>query len=144
MLGSAPNYSQARIPQGHPRRCRPSDAASATKPQTLNPKPQTLHPKPQTPHLNPYTLNPKPGVYLKPHTLNTQHLNTKPLFARKQETVNTKALFAGKEDDTPGSSPPKEHAVILFHNRCRANLEHTSQSRPDSSLGLSHFQCGSL
>ena len=28
--------------------------------------------------------------------------------------------------------------------RCRANLEHISQSRPESGLGLSHFQYESL
>ena len=38
---------------------------------------------------------------------------------------------------------PIQTPLHLFTDRCRANLKNISQSRPNSGLGWSHFQCKS-
>ena len=56
---------------------------------------------------------------------------------------------AGRGGQAGPPQPPQQRATACESapgstlnptpGRCRANLEHTSQSRPDSGLGLSHF-----
>ena len=50
-----------------------------------------------------------------------------------------KASEASPLDDLVAQVPPRAKQPPLC--RCRANLEHISQSRPDYGLGLSHVQC---
>jgi hypothetical protein len=46
-----------------------------------------------------------------------------------------------KKDRDDGEGERRGREIIRSKHRCRANLARIRQPRPDSSLGLSHFQC---
>ena len=78
----------------------------------------STHPTPYTLHPTPYTLHPTP-LHPTPYTPTPYTLRPTPYTLHP----------------TPYTNNPY---------RCRANLEQISQSRPDSGLGLNHFQYRSL
>ena len=70
----------------------------------------------------PVTLNPKPS------TLTPEPSPPTPKPQRKESRI-------------PNPAPPNRNAVVhTILARCRANMARMRQSRPDSSIGLSHFQ----